>query len=58
MKDKEKLRELLQRLDESAKKIVETQGYTRDVTLLKILEETIREQLGNENSRTAARQVR
>ena len=50
-----KLNNMLQRLDESAKKIVETRGYTDDAEKVKILEELIREQMLNENSRTTTR---
>lgn len=50
MKDKRKeLESELKRLDESAKKLIKTRGYTKEVDKLKMLEELIREQLANEN---------
>lgn len=52
------LEESLLRLELSAKKIVETRGYTREVEKIKILEELIKEQLINENTRSAARSLR
>lgn len=52
------LREVLKKLEKSGQKIVETRGYTKEVEKLKLLEELIREQLNNENSRCSARTVR
>lgn len=50
MKDKRKqLESELKRLDESARKLIQTRGYTKEVDKLKMLEELIREQLANEN---------
>ncbi len=54
----EQLQSLLQKLEISSQKIVETRGYTREVEKLRILQETIKEQITNENTRTAARPVR
>jgi len=54
----EQLKNLLQKLEVSAQKIVETRGYTKDVEKIRILEETIKEQITNENTRIAARPVR
>jgi hypothetical protein len=57
--DQEKeLRNALQRLEQSAQKVVETRGYTKEVAKIRLLEEIIREQLKNENSRTTTRPVR
>ncbi len=50
MKDKRKeLESELKRLNESTKRLIQTRGYTKEVDKLKMLEELIREQLGNEN---------
>lgn len=54
----EQLQSLLQKLEISSQKIVETRGYTREVEKLRILQETIKEQITNENTRTAARPLR
>ena len=54
----EQLQSLLQKLEISSQKIVETRGYTREVEKIRILQETIKEQITNENTRTAARPVR
>lgn len=54
----EQLQSLLQKLEISSQKIVETRGYTREVEKIRVLEETIKEQITNENTRTAARPVR
>ena len=48
----------LQRLETSAKKIVETRGYGRDAARLRLLIELIREQLRNEASSSSTRPVR
>lgn len=59
MKDKApQLQAALSRLEESAKRIVETRGYTRDVAKLKLLAELIREQIQGENTHSTARQAR
>lgn len=54
----EQLQNLLQKLEISSQKIVETRGYTREVEKIRVLQETIKEQITNENTRTAARPVR
>lgn len=54
----EQLKSLLQKLEVSAQKIVDTRGYTREVEKIRILQETIKEQITNENTRTAARPLR
>jgi hypothetical protein len=51
MKNKSELEESLKRLDESARKIIKTRGYTREVEKIKMLEELIKEQLRNEDTR-------
>ena len=45
----------LKKLEESAKKIVKTQGYNKESERLNILCALIKEQLKNENSRSSAR---
>ena len=52
------LEQELKRLDETAKKLIETRGYTKEVNKIKMLEELIREQLKNENSLHSARTAR
>ena len=44
------LKQALERLDQSAQKIVATRGYTKEVGKLKALTELIKEQFKNENS--------
>lgn len=59
MKDLEgQLLKALQRLEVSAKKIVETRGYGKDAARLRLLVELIREQLKNENPDSATRSIR
>ena len=53
-----RLKAALQRLEISAKKIVETRGYGRDATRLRLLTEMIKEQLKNEDPSTPARPIR
>lgn len=48
----------LKRLEQSAQKIIETRGYTREANKIRMLEELIREQLKSENTRTATRTSR
>jgi len=52
------LTRILERLETSSKKILATRGYTRDCARIKLLEELIKEQIGNENSDSPTRQVR
>ena len=47
---RENLEKSLEKLNLTAKKIVDTRGYTQEVKNIKVLEELIREQLINENS--------
>jgi hypothetical protein len=54
----EKLKEALLRLQTSTKKIISTRGYTQEVKSLKTLEEMIREQLLNANTRSSTRTIR
>ena len=49
-KIKAKLESTIQKLEESSQKIVETNGYSRDVSKIKALEELLREQLLSESS--------
>ncbi len=61
MSDKDtekKLRDALTRLETSTAKILQTRGYSRDARALKLLEEIIREQLTNGNSRNSTRTIR
>lgn len=59
MSDIEKdLQAALLRLQQSAQKVIETRGYTKEVAKIRVLEEAIKEQLKNENPRTSTRQVR
>jgi hypothetical protein len=53
-----KLKAALARLEQSTRKVIETRGYTKDVKSLKLLEEMIREQLINANSRSTTRSIR
>lgn len=53
-----KLRKALERLEATTAKIIKTRGYNQDARSLKLLEETIREQLINGNSRNSTRTVR
>jgi hypothetical protein len=48
----------LKRLDVSAKKMIETRGYTKEVEKIRMLEELIREQLLNENTLHTTRTAR
>ena len=59
MSDIEKsLQATLLRLQQSAQKVVETRGYTKEVAKIRVLEEAIKEQLKNENPRSTTRSVR
>ncbi len=52
------LRRVLKRLEEGSKKILSTRGYCVDVARIRLLEELIKEQFTNEDTRTSARTVR
>jgi len=54
----DRLKNALQRLEVSTEKIIKTRGYVQDAKSLKILEETIREQLTHANTRSATRTIR
>ena len=58
MKKRNQLEEALAKLDQSAKKIIETRGYTKQLEKIRMLEEMIKEQLLNEDSRSSARSPR
>lgn len=58
MKKRSQLEEALEKLDKSARKIIETRGYTKRVEKIRLLEEMIKEQLINEDSRSSARPIR
>jgi hypothetical protein len=58
MDQESRLKATLQRLETSAKKIIETRGYGRDATRLRLLAEMIKEQLKNEDSGSSTRTVR
>ena len=53
-----KLRKSLERLEQSAEKLIATTGYTRESRKMKLLAELIREQLKNENTRHSAGALR
>lgn len=53
-----KLQAALERLEQSTKKLIQTRGYSKDAKSLKVLEETIREQLINANTRPSTRTIR
>lgn len=54
----DKLKTALERLETSTRKVISTRGYSKDVKSLKVLEEMIREQLTNANTRSATRTIR
>jgi hypothetical protein len=54
----QKLLASLARLENSSRKIVTTRGYSKDAKSLKLLEEMIKEQLQNANSRSSTRSIR
>lgn len=60
MKDKNNLilQKSLQQLEQLARKIIETRGYTSESEKIRALEEIIKEQIINENSRHTTRQTR
>ena len=57
-KSSEKLKTALERLEISAHKIVATRGYGKDAKSLKMLEELIKEQLTDANTRSPTRSIR
>ena len=52
------LKGALERLNNSAKKIIETNGYTKETSKIKILSELIKEQINSENSSHTTRPIR
>lgn len=52
------LEKTLQKLEEMTTKVVNTSGYTAESRKLRLLAELIKEQLKNENTRSATRTVR
>jgi hypothetical protein len=56
--NEERLKGALQRLEVSTQKIIKTRGYVQVAKSLKVLEETIREQLTHANIRSATRSIR
>jgi hypothetical protein len=52
------LEKTLQKLEEMQTKLLETSGYNDDSRKLRLLAELIKEQLKNENTRSATRTVR
>lgn len=53
-----KLKQALNRLETTTRKILETRGYGREAARLRLLSEIIREQLKNEDPDHTTRQVR
>jgi hypothetical protein len=53
-----KLQEILEKLEASAVKIVETQGYNPQAERLRLLEELVREQVQNADPRSSTRSTR
>lgn len=58
MKTEKKLQTAIQRLEQSAQKIIDTRGYSSEPNKLKMLAEFIKEQLRNEDSRYSTRPIR
>ena len=52
------LLKMLERLEKAQSFIQKTQAYSKDERRLRMLKEIIKEQLGNENSRTSTSQIR
>lgn len=52
------LREQLQKLETTSKKILATSGYTKEAKKVLVLQELIREQLTNENISYATSKIR
>ena len=55
---KQNLEEELKKLNKSAQKLISTRGYTKEAEKIRLLEELIREQLIDENTRHTTRQTR
>ncbi len=54
----EKLKKALERLDKTSREMIKTRGYNQDARSLKLIEELIREQLINGNTRNSTRTIR
>lgn len=54
----EDLQMVVEELERSAQKICATQGYTHEVGQIRLLEEIIREQMENEDSRRSVGSIR
>ena len=52
------LLKMLERLEKAQAFIQKTQSYSKDERRIRMLTEIIKEQLGNENSRSSASQIR
>lgn len=52
------LKKFLEKLEASAEKILGTQGYNQRAERIRILEELIKEQVANANTRSTTRQTR
>lgn len=52
------LKNILNRLEASTQKILETRGYTKDSAQIRLLQELIKEQISEEDSRHSTRQIR
>jgi hypothetical protein len=56
--NEDELKNALNRLEASVQKILNTRGYSKDAKHLKLLQELIREQLTNANTRHPTRALR
>ena len=54
----QKLKNILERLDRTGREIIKTRGYNQDARAVKLLEELIREQIINDNTRNSTRTIR
>ena len=52
------LRDQLEKLETTSKKILETSGYTKEAKRVLVLQELVREQLTNENISYATSKIR
>lgn len=52
------LNEALKRLDEGTREILKTRGYDKDFEIVQVLKELVKEQVRDEDSRSATRQTR
>ena len=56
--EEKKLRATLEKLDTTVQKILATRGYSKESKTVQILQEMIREQLTNANTRSSTRTIR